>query len=631
MKHIIKLFAVAMLFIGFQKNIQAQCEVTATAYPAEVCAGGTVFLTSYGSCGYLMNNDFNNNLIGTGWSSTAANPVFTNPCGPGPFGAHLWVGATSSQQRTLVTNGYDVSIGGCTIRWDMRYGLVPGAGPCEDPDATNEGVHMQYSTNGTTWTDFPGPNLSPVGPNTTTAPFSTTVSGSGGYWTPISNGSTQLTSSLYHWHAYECTVPAVASTVNTQFRWAQLMTSSTGYDAWGIDEVEITCPNSSINVLWSNGSTVFNPGQVTLPPHPQNLAYDTCFIVHIWDSINPGGAYDTVCIHVSPIPTSDFVISDTNICEYDSAHIAYTGTAPSTANFTWELNGQVFNDPGPFDSLFSTNVYVYKLTVNQDGCISSKTTHTLHVNPAPNIAFGADIISGCAPLPVNFSNFSSPPGSTYHWFFGDGDTAYATEPSHTYIQTGVFDITLEAITDQGCVDSLTIPGLINVYPNPVAQFTANPAVTNIDNPTIQFNDLSTNGFTWNWNFGDGGTSTSTSPSHTYNSDGTFTTWLIVTTDKGCVDSISYNVRVIIDNIVVPNVITPNGDGANEYFVIENIDKLESSTLLIYNRWGKKVYESNNYQNDWNGDGAADGVYYYVLKYATFFDEFEVKGTLTIIR
>jgi gliding motility-associated-like protein len=89
--------------------------------------------------------------------------------------------------------------------------------------------------------------------------------------------------------------------------------------------------------------------------------------------------------------------------------------------------------------------------------------------------------------------------------------------------------------------------------------------------------------------------------------------------------------VIVDELDIPNVITPNGDGYNDKFVIDNIDKLVSSQLIIYNRWGKKVYESNNYQNDWDGDNLSDGVYYYVLKYETYIESLELSGSVTIMR
>ena len=67
---------------------------------------------------------------------------------------------------------------------------------------------------------------------------------------------------------------------------------------------------------------------------------------------------------------------------------------------------------------------------------------------------------------------------------------------------------------------------------------------------------------------------------------------------------------------MPNVFTPNGDGTNDYFVVDN-HGIETLNMLIFNRWGAKVYEWNTTQNAWDGTGldgedVADGVYYYIL-------------------
>lgn len=66
---------------------------------------------------------------------------------------------------------------------------------------------------------------------------------------------------------------------------------------------------------------------------------------------------------------------------------------------------------------------------------------------------------------------------------------------------------------------------------------------------------------------------------------------------------------------IPNVFTPNGDGKNDFFEIKNIDDHKNSTLIVYNRYGKKAYESQNYEkaNLWNGENQPDGVYYYIFK------------------
>ncbi len=64
--------------------------------------------------------------------------------------------------------------------------------------------------------------------------------------------------------------------------------------------------------------------------------------------------------------------------------------------------------------------------------------------------------------------------------------------------------------------------------------------------------------------------------------------------------------------MIPNIITPNGDSMNEYFVIPRLYLYPDNALNIYNRWGETVYKKINYSNDWNGSGLPNGVYYYSL-------------------
>lgn len=75
-----------------------------------------------------------------------------------------------------------------------------------------------------------------------------------------------------------------------------------------------------------------------------------------------------------------------------------------------------------------------------------------------------------------------------------------------------------------------------------------------------------------------------------------------------------------------NVITPNGDGKNDYFVLD--PAIAGAKLQIYNRWGSKVYDSNHYTNDWSGTGLPEAVYHWV---ATHGCAGTLKGTVTIIR
>lgn len=76
---------------------------------------------------------------------------------------------------------------------------------------------------------------------------------------------------------------------------------------------------------------------------------------------------------------------------------------------------------------------------------------------------------------------------------------------------------------------------------------------------------------------------------------------------------------------VPNIITPNGDGKNDVLVIKDLSFFPGSQLLIFNRWGNEVYRSENYANNWNGSGLADGTYFYIL------NRKEKSGSITTLK
>jgi len=88
------------------------------------------------------------------------------------------------------------------------------------------------------------------------------------------------------------------------------------------------------------------------------------------------------------------------------------------------------------------------------------------------------------------------------------------------------------------------------------------------------------------------------------------------------------------DLVFPNVFTPNGDGLNEYFKIAGLESYTAPQLYVYNRWGGQVYASQDYHNDWDGNGGKlnEGTYYYVLKVKTSSDEEKLyKGWVQILK
>ena len=86
-----------------------------------------------------------------------------------------------------------------------------------------------------------------------------------------------------------------------------------------------------------------------------------------------------------------------------------------------------------------------------------------------------------------------------------------------------------------------------------------------------------------------------------------------------------------DVIVKPtHVFTPNGDGINETLTFSLLEVYPNSTLQVYNRWGKLIFESSDYKNDWDGEDYKAGTYFYVLDIND--PEYDIfKGTFTIIR
>jgi gliding motility-associated-like protein len=122
------------------------------------------------------------------------------------------------------------------------------------------------------------------------------------------------------------------------------------------------------------------------------------------------------------------------------------------------------------------------------------------------------------------------------------------------------------------------------------------------------------------------------------SDGSFFPTLTVTdsgdyfvTVTGACNSASDTVHVStkICNILAPNVISPNGDGNNDALVFDGLEQFPGSKLVVFNRWGQKVYESDDYQNDWEPNDISDGTYFYILTPGGNLDSDVITSNVTI--
>lgn len=312
---------------------------------------------------------------------------------------------------------------------------------------------------------------------------------------------------------------------------------------------------------------------------------------------------------------------------------------------------------GPFNSyLWSTGATSQTIEVVETGyywvyvennvsgltCSNSDTIH-LFVRTSPSADFSADIAQGCEPVTVQFSDHTIAGGPdlgsySYLWNFGDGTSSTVRNPVHTYTHHGVYTVTLTISTALGCNDTEIKTDFIVVWKQPEAAFSTTPpgGVVSIISPGITFNDQSLESENYLWSFGDGTTSSESNPTHLYivlpdNDNQVFDVLLITTSGQGCIDSARVQVRIVNDLLVFPNVITPNNDGINDKFVIQHLDGYKSNKLVIYNRWGKKIFEKADYNNSWDCDGGADGTYYFVLTCEGFINDASLNGTITVLR
>jgi len=136
---------------------------------------------------------------------------------------------------------------------------------------------------------------------------------------------------------------------------------------------------------------------------------------------------------------------------------------------------------------------------------------------------------------------------------------------------------------------------------------------------IKFNDESKGPVNaWEWTFGNSGRSVEQNPLFVFSEAGTDSVFLkVVNRDSGC-ESLSdpFIVNVWESELEVPNVFTPNGDGINDEFRVayKSIKKFE---MVIYNRWGRKVFEGKDPARGWDGEVGgkigAPGVYFYYIR------------------
>jgi gliding motility-associated-like protein len=107
------------------------------------------------------------------------------------------------------------------------------------------------------------------------------------------------------------------------------------------------------------------------------------------------------------------------------------------------------------------------------------------------------------------------------------------------------------------------------------------------------------------------------------------TYSVIVDDGVCVNSDEVVIIKCVEDLFIPNTITPNGDGENDTWIINGLQDFPENTVVIMNRNGAEVYSSVDYQSDWNGGILPASTYFYFLDLKDGISTF--KGTITVVK
>jgi gliding motility-associated-like protein len=435
-----------------------------------------------------------------------------------------------------------------------------------------------------------------VGTSTLTA----SISGASSYsW---SNGGTTQTTTVNVGGVYSVTVNAnnctSTNTINVLISPTPtaVIPSTVGICSGASATVSaVVSPPGAYTYTWSNGSNA------------SSLTVSTPTVLTLQVTNNGSGCVSAIsnsCTVIAAVnPTVTMSALPIIFCNGSNATLTPTVTG-GTATYTYSWTPSVLGTAATATT--STQGIYSVLVTDANLCVGSATIATVESHPVVSLFSSDPIIcpEDCALITATGTSSFTP--FTYSW-----SNNSATGDTTLMCSAGTVTVTL---TDaKGCIATNTLTVFNDVIP--VASFTATPPSPVTPAQVIDFTSTSTipsgSITSTSWTFGDGNTGSGTLVNHAYLTPGTFPIVLTVTGSSGCTDrdTLWYVVDAVIE---VPNVFTPNGDGANDLLKFRNLELLGSNNLTIFNRWGNKVFEQNNYKNDWSGGGHTDGTYFFIL-------------------
>ncbi len=328
---------------------------------------------------------------------------------------------------------------------------------------------------------------------------------------------------------------------------------------------------------------------------------NTTYTVTAFDANGCSSIPDSIAIAVQLLNLDAITTASNNICIGDTAYIFGTDNNTNVVSYSWNNNLGI--GLGPFAiSPQATTSYILTATDICGQTVSDTTT--VEVYPLPSVSLSPFIAQGCPPLTVDFQNNAQYDSSvvSFLWDFDNGVTSTDSTPTYTYTTSRTYQVGLTVTSSNGCINTSNVNGIVQVFPKPVANFDANRYRASILDPEIMFYDASYGGNSHTWDFGDGNGATDPNPGHFYDAPGTYNVVLTVANNFGCIGEVEK--PIIIDpgvSVYIPNAFTPNGDGTNDYFFVQGEGLVdEGFELLIFDRWGNNIFQSNSLYQQWDG-------------------------------
>jgi gliding motility-associated-like protein len=400
--------------------------------------------------------------------------------------------------------------------------------------------------------------------------------------------------------------------------------------------------------VWSGGAGTYAANDsvlnATYTPTAAEISSGNIFLT-LTSTNNAGCAAEDDVVQISFVAPPFANFSFTEDCLYGTSDFTdFSLPGYGTLN-SWEWDfgdSQTASTPNTSHSYANSGTYPVQLVVSSNVGCSDTIVQNVNVFEIPVADFTASSDCPNNQIIVQFTDNSTTTNDPINfWFydFGGAGTSASENATQLFTAEGDYEITHIVGTVNGCYD--TIVQTLNVPPFPTAGFTYNTNNGLNIGAIFNFINTATNATDYFWEFGNGNTSIEEDPMNTYFSNGTYTITQYVTGALGCSDSTSLTITINTVtteiNTLIPNAISPNGDGKNDIWKLDFINLLyPNARVEVYNQWGQQIFLSKGYNFPWDGsyegEPLPEGTYYYVIDINDQGNEDDIfKGTVLILK